>query len=341
MNTRWNALEQLPDRCRRLIDLLYFDITEAPDILNIRNRECRKRASARHEECLEKLKVTGLNAGAISHGARRSSEMLRCRPGATGSNHRPGASSNPLDSIWLKVRPLYAGQPKSLESAQSLSLAQAARRLAVHAANDRLLIEAWHMMGRSLSANEEFEKAIPFYRQVIRRLEQIGDFQQSSRLRLALVGVLLNADHYADAFEAARVAEKWFTENHDEVGFARLCHNIANIYHRTDDHAKAYEYYLKAYELFQKLGDQRDIAYSRFNLGNVLGNLDQFEKSDEMYEKAIDLSHELGMTDLWTQANYNRAYLYYLRAVQRALRGVLRLRQSSKMPEACTPRSAI
>ncbi len=233
-----------------------------------------------------------------------------------------------FNAVWAKLRPLYAGQPKSAESAQGLSLAQAALTLASQANDPRLLIEAWHMMGRSLSANEEFEKSIPFYRRVISGLEGIGDTRQAARLRLALIGVLLNADRYSEAFDVAREADRLFNEFGDEMGLARLYHNIANIYHRTDDHARAHEYYLKAYHMFEKVGDQQALAHSCFNLGNALADIDQFEKSDEMYERSIKLSQELGLTDLWNQANYNRAYLYYLRGqYSTALEGFSRLRE--------------
>jgi tetratricopeptide (TPR) repeat protein len=239
----------------------------------------------------------------------------------------PEDLQNLFNTIWEKVRPLYAGQPKSIESAHGLSLAQAALSLASHAQDQRLLIEAWHMMGRSLSANEEFEKAIPFYRQVISGLENLGDKERAARLRLALIGVLLNADRYPEAFEVASTAEGLFKQHNDDMGLAKLYHNIANIYHRTDDHSRAHEYYFNAYTLFEKLGDKEAIAHSCFNLGNALGNIDQFEKSDEMYERAIHLSQDLGLTDLWTQANYNRAYLHYLRGrYSAALEGFARLR---------------
>jgi CHAT domain-containing protein/tetratricopeptide (TPR) repeat protein len=233
-----------------------------------------------------------------------------------------------FNAVWESVRPLYAGQPKSNEAAHGLSLAQAAFRLASHAQDDRLLIEAWHMMGRSLGANEEFEEAIPFYQKTISGLESVGDLQQAARLRLALIGVLLNAGRYDEAFEVARIAEPLFKNNHDDMGLARLYHNIANIYHRTDDHVRAHEYYFKAYNIFQNLGDDRTIAHSCFNLGNALADVDQFEQSDEMYQRSIELSQQLGMTDLWTQANYNRAYLHYLRGrYSAALEGFSRLRQ--------------
>jgi CHAT domain-containing protein len=234
-----------------------------------------------------------------------------------------------FDRIWERIRPLYVGQARSTEASQGLLLAQAALSLASYAGDPRLLIEARHMMARSLGASEEFTKAIPFYQQTISGLKEAGDFPQAARLHLALIGLLLNSDRYAEAFEVAQIAEQLFTDNRDNMGLARLYHNIGNIYHRTDDHTKAYEYYLKAYRMFEELGDQGALAHSSFNLGNALADIDQFEQSDEMYARAVKLSGELGMKDLWTQANYNRSYLYYLRGrYSAALEGFSRLRQT-------------
>jgi tetratricopeptide (TPR) repeat protein len=240
----------------------------------------------------------------------------------------PDDLRNLFNGIWETIRPLYAGQPKSIGAVRGLSLAQAALKVASHADDRNLLIEAWHMMGRSLGANEEFEKAVPFYQQVISSLEDIGDRQQAARLRLALIAVLLNADRYKEAFEVAAVAEELFKKNQDAMGLARLYNNVANIYHRMDDHVRAYESYLKSYEIFQEVGDSHAIALSSFNLGNALADIDQFEKSDEIYVQAIELSEKLGLTDLATQANYNRAYLKYLRGhYSAALESFSRLRQ--------------
>ena len=237
--------------------------------------------------------------------------------------------------IWKTIRPLYAGQPKSIEAVRGLSLAQAALKVATRADDRSLLIEARHMMGRSLGANEEFEKAVPFYQQVISSLEEIGDMHQAARLRLALIAVLLNADRYEEAFEVAAIAEELFKENHDAMGLARLHNNVANIHHRMDNHARAYESYLKSYDIFQELGDSHAIALSSFNLGNALADIDQFEKSDQMYAQAIEFSETLGLTDLATQANYNRAYLNYLRGrYSVALESFTRLRR--KFEEACS-----
>src|SRR5215831_19084966 len=247
-------------------------------------------------------------------------DLLKCSD-AELKSFAAAAAKNDIEDlfaqVWREIVPAstasYAGQPKSIETSGRVALAEAALRLANHVSDPHFLIDAQHMMGRSLGGNEEFERAIPFYRQVIASLEEIGDVRQAARLRLALIGVLLNADHYPEAFDVAHTAERLFKELHDDTGLARLYNNIANIYHRTDDPARAYEYYLKCHETFQQLQDEEGLALSSFNLGNALGEIDEFEKSDQMYASAINLSEKLGLTDLSIQAEYNRAYLHYLR----------------------------
>jgi len=82
--------------------------------------------------------------------------LLKCSDAELeqAANDREGLQDL-FESIWEKVRPLYAGQPKSLQSAEGLSLAHLALRLAAHARNDPLWIEPWHMIARALSSSEE------------------------------------------------------------------------------------------------------------------------------------------------------------------------------------------
>ena len=114
---------------------------------------------------------------------------------------------------------------------------------------------------------------------------------------------------------------------YDEVGFARLCTNVADLYARQDEHAEAYRYHQMALEVFEKIGDQQAIAQLALNLGMDLTFLDRFDESDEWLEKSEKLSAALGLHDLSAQAAYNRAYLYYLRGrYSEALQGFSRLR---------------
>src|SRR4051794_31388715 len=83
-----------------------------------------------------------------------------------------------FDSIWLRIRSIgLTGQPRTVEAAETLVVAKAALRIAEHVGNEKLSIDAQHMTGRSLSANEEFEKAIPYYRNAIAGLDKLGEYQ--------------------------------------------------------------------------------------------------------------------------------------------------------------------
>src|SRR2546425_12190147 len=79
-----------------------------------------------------------------------------------------------FDRIWKEIRgaKLYAGQPRGEGSAQGVSLAQQALELAADLGSERFLVESWLMLGYTLTANEDFGKAIPYYKLAIEHLEQ-------------------------------------------------------------------------------------------------------------------------------------------------------------------------
>jgi tetratricopeptide (TPR) repeat protein len=234
-----------------------------------------------------------------------------------------------FDRIWKNIRGanLYAGQPRGEGSAHSVSLAQHALELASNSGNEIFLIEAWLMLGYTLTANEEFERAIPYYKLAIEHLEQAGQHHRAARNKNGYVAALFHTGRYEEALAVARTAEEWLKANNDEVGYARLCSNIANLHHRNDDHAQSYKYHLMAVETFEKIGDPHPLAMAYLNLANALGNIDNFEKADEMYQKSEAVSRSLSMLDLCAQAEYNRAFLHYLRGrYSDALQSFSRLR---------------
>jgi CHAT domain-containing protein/tetratricopeptide (TPR) repeat protein len=234
-----------------------------------------------------------------------------------------------FDRIWREIRSanLYGGQPRSQASAHSVSLARHALQIATNSGSDRLMIEAWRMLGLSLTANEQYEEAIQYYKSAIEKLEQLGEHRQAAISRIGYVAALAHVGRLQEALCEAGVAEQWFSENQDEQGLARLFTNLGVIHHCLDEHTKGVEYYKKAAEIFEKVGDKRALAQTCLNLGNVLSMLDQFEGSDSLYERAEKLSDELKLVDLLAQASYNRAYLQYLRGrYSDALQSFSRLR---------------
>jgi CHAT domain-containing protein/tetratricopeptide (TPR) repeat protein len=221
-----------------------------------------------------------------------------------------------FEKFWAEIRgaQLYAGQPRSTQSSAGVGLAQEALRLATESGDEDLLFESWRMLAYSLSADERWLEAIPYYEKAIAGYENRGEHAFAARrLRIGYMSALMLAGRYEEALDASRIAEHWLKESGDKEGYARLCTNIANLHQRLDQYEPSCDYYAKALEIFEANGDQRSAALIYQNLGYPLGRLDRFEEADAMYVRAEQLAGELGMRELGVQAGYNRAYLFFLR----------------------------
>jgi tetratricopeptide (TPR) repeat protein len=235
-----------------------------------------------------------------------------------------------FERFWTEIRSgqLYAGQPRNKQSSAGVKVAEEAFRLAREAEDEELLLEAGRMMAYSLSADERWLDAIPYYEQAIRGYEARGEHVFAARrVRIGYVSALMLAGRYDTALEAARVAEHWLKEGGDDEGYARLCTNVANLHQRLDQYQLSCDYYAKALEVFESNGDQRSAVLIYQNLGYPLGRLDRFEEADAMYERAEQLAIQFGMHELVVQASYNRAYLFFLRGLySKALQSFARVR---------------
>src|SRR5262245_3560419 len=154
----------------------------------------------------------------------------------------PFPLSQQFEKFWKEIRAsnLYAGQPRSRRSAACVSIAREALRLATSANDEMLLLEAWRMLYYTLTANEEYREAIPYCELAITSAEKLNDYRMASRIRLGYIYALMHDGQYKRALEISRQAEELMKAHGDEDGFARLCTNIANIYHRLDQHNLSY-----------------------------------------------------------------------------------------------------
>src|SRR5687768_15731396 len=95
-----------------------------------------------------------------------------------------------FEKFWAEIRgsQLYAGQPRSTQSAAGVNLANEALRLATEAGDRGLLLEAWRMLAYSLSADERWLEAIPYYEKAIAGYEGRGEHAFAARrLRIGFV----------------------------------------------------------------------------------------------------------------------------------------------------------
>jgi len=225
-----------------------------------------------------------------------------------------GQMTRVFEDLWSDIRGsrIYAGQPRNADSARGVDLANHALRLATDVQEPSLQLEAWRMMAYSLTANEQYADAIPHYESSLRALEDAGNLALASRSRIGYVYALTHVGRYDDALAAAAVAEKWFSENHDDAGYARLCNNVASLHQRLDQYEQSFDYFSAAARVFEAAGDRQAVAQVYLNMGYTLARIDRFDETEALYERAEAMASELGMEELWAQASYNHAYFYFL-----------------------------
>jgi CHAT domain-containing protein/tetratricopeptide (TPR) repeat protein len=208
---------------------------------------------------------------------------------------------------------LHAGQARTAASAEAVRLARLTLSMVVDSGEPALKAEAHRLTAYVLNANEQYDEAIPHYIEAIALLEQHNAAERAARMRLGYIAALFMTGQYQHAIEVAKHADEWFVRNHDEDGHARLCANLGNVYHRLDEHARSLEYHTRALTSFRKLHNAPAQARCHLNLANSLSVLDRFDEADRAYLRSQRMSEKLGLTDLFIQAKYNRAYLSFLR----------------------------
>jgi tetratricopeptide (TPR) repeat protein len=217
--------------------------------------------------------------------------------------------------IWggIRQKSLYGGQPSSENSNQGVQLARLALSMAMDAADSELQLEAWCMLAYTLNANEQYAESLEYYRHAIEGLERTGNHARAARNRLGYLTALSMVGRYDEAIGVGWIAQQWFQSNADDEGLARLCVNMGTMYQRLDQHALGLEYHEKAIQYFTKTNNEQALGQAYLNAGNALGCIDRFEEADLAYGFSEQIGERLGLSNLVTQARYNRAYLYFLR----------------------------
>ena len=136
---------------------------------------------------------------------------------------------------------------------------------------------------------------------------EVGRTLSSSIQTLALLG------EYQRAFAAAARARDIFDSIGDPWRKTRLELNVANIHHRQDRFAEALMVYERAYTELLTYSDGEGLGVAMHNMAVCLIMLNDFDRALACYERARELSRQNGMPGLELQADYNIAYLYFLR----------------------------
>ena len=170
----------------------------------------------------------------------------------------------------------------------------------------RAKANALYVSGDNRAAVEHHEQAFQIY-------ATLGIWNEAARTLSTSIQPLILLGEYDRAFEAAERARDIFTRLNEPHRLARLEINVGNIYHRQDRFEEALAHYERAYEDLLPYKDDEAMAVVLSNMAVCLISLNDFPRALATYRRARSVCEQNGMPLLVAQADYNVAYLYYLR----------------------------
>ena len=231
------------------------------------------------------------------------------------SSRRQYAAANPTVVRRAFLEELTEAVRKHLrvDLEKSLSLAEAAVVFAEELREDRGLALALRAKANVLWFKGQYKQAVELLQRAVAILEKIADLTELGRTLSTSIQPLALLGDYERALAHAEQARAIFTENRDTLRLARLEINIANVLHRREQPLKALECYDRAYKQLLPHKDSEGIGVALHNMAVCLIGLNDFHRALVTYEDARKFCHQHEMPLLVAQADYNIAYLYYLR----------------------------
>lgn len=196
---------------------------------------------------------------------------------------------------------------------QALRLAEAGLMVAQHLGDEQEYGLAMRAKANALSLTGQHAEAIELFLEATRLFTRLGVREEVGRTLSTSIRSYLLLGEYEGAFEAAAEARAIFNELGETLRIARLEINVANIYHRQNRFSEALDTYELAYAKLLPHSDIEGVAVALHNVGVCRIALDDFEGALGAYERLRVLCEEHSMPLLVAQANYNTAYLHFLR----------------------------
>src|SRR5437016_8029385 len=165
---------------------------------------------------------------------------------------------------------------------------------------------ALYLSGDNRAATEHHQQAFQLY-------ESLGDWKEAAITLSTSIQPLILLGEYDQAFWAAERAREIFTRLDDQRRLARLEINVGNIYHRQDRFEESIAHYERAYQGLIPYKDVEGIAVVLSTMAVCLISLNDFPRALATYQRARAFCQKHNMPLLVAKADYNIAYLYYLR----------------------------
>src|SRR5438445_201701 len=206
--------------------------------------------------------------------------------------------------VWEKVR---------ISRQEAFHLAEAAVLIAKRLRRKEALALGLRAMANALYSSGDNRAAIDHHQQAVRLYESLGNWNEAARTLSGSIQPMILVGEYDQAFQAAERAREIFARLNDPRRLARLEINVGNIYHRQDRFEESIAHYERAYARLLPYKDTEGIAVVLSNMAVCLISLNDFPRALAAYRGARSFCEQNNMPLLVAQADYNIAYLYYLR----------------------------
>jgi len=208
------------------------------------------------------------------------------------------------EQVWQEVR---------IDTKNAKRIADAALDVAQTLADSSLIARSFRAKANALYALDEHVEAVHFHEQATALFQQTREETELARTLSGSIQPLLLLGRYDQALAAGERAGAIFRQQGDTRRLARVEINIGNIYHRQDRFAEALAFYERAYEQMLAHDDAEGLAAVLSNLSLCHISLNDFPKALELHQVARRHCEQKNMPILVAYADYNIAYLYFLR----------------------------
>ena len=198
---------------------------------------------------------------------------------------------------------------------QAMAVAELAMTIAQQLREPEALAQATRAKANALHAFGRNAEAVVHHRRAAKIFRSTGNAEQLARTLSSSIQPLILQGRYKAASAAADEARVIFTAQGDQWRLARVELNAGNILDRQDRFCQALQCYQRAYRYLKEMADQdpEAIAIVLHNMTVAYVSLNDLQLAESTYNEARRFASHHGMHVLASQADYNIAWLYYLR----------------------------
>jgi tetratricopeptide (TPR) repeat protein len=215
------------------------------------------------------------------------------------------------------VSDLAASVPRLVRSdrRRALNVAELAVEIASRLGNAEGVAQSLRAKGNALHGQGRNKSAIEHHQRALEIFRSVGNPDQIARTLSTSIQPLILQGKHDQALAHARAAREIFESLGDQWRLARLELNLGNILDRRDRFKEALASYESAYRYLSihSADDPEAVAAALHNIAVSCIRLNDFRKALAAYEQARRFAAEHAMHVLVAQADYNIAWLHYLR----------------------------